>query len=223
MALRYREGVAERSTTAGTGAYTLLGSPAGRLTLASAMSTGDTAYFLVVMPGGPGIEVVLGTFTSPDQLARTDVITSSNADAAVNWPSTGQRLIQMIREPSSVWPMAMFVPGAMQGGTDDQRTRVRVRTTHAVNFAADFAGTPAYCRVAVAADCTFDVNKVVGANTITLIGSLFFANGSQIGVLATASGTEKQLAALDAIELLGDTVADTGLRDLDVTFLGTRF
>lgn len=77
--------VKETSTTAGTGTYSLAGAVAGFQTFVAGIGTGETCYYVATM--GADWEVGIGTVTggTPDTLARTTILTSSNANAAVNW------------------------------------------------------------------------------------------------------------------------------------------
>lgn len=74
--------VLETFTTPGTGTVTLGGALVGYRTFASAMSNGDTCHYF--MEGGSDWEEGYGTY-SAGTLARTTVLRSSNANAAVNW------------------------------------------------------------------------------------------------------------------------------------------
>lgn len=77
--------VRESSTTTGTGAYALLGAATGYYTYASQLAEGDWCYAVVRMPGNPNIEIGRYTLTS-GALVRTEILKSTNADAAVSWP-----------------------------------------------------------------------------------------------------------------------------------------
>lgn len=76
--------VLETFTTTGTGTITLGGALVGYRTFASALSNADTCFYF--MEGGSDYEIGYGTY-SAGTLARTTVLKSSNANAAVNWAS----------------------------------------------------------------------------------------------------------------------------------------
>jgi hypothetical protein len=76
--------VQETSTTTGTGSYTLAGAATGFRAFGSVCSDGDTVFYAAVE--GSGWEVGIGTFSS-GTLARTTILSSSNAGAEVNWPA----------------------------------------------------------------------------------------------------------------------------------------
>jgi hypothetical protein len=77
--------VQETSTTTGTGSYTLAGAATGFRAFSAVCADGDTAFYAATE--GSGWEVGLGTFSTGGTLARTTILSSSNAGAAVNWPA----------------------------------------------------------------------------------------------------------------------------------------
>lgn len=90
MALILKDRVQETTTTTGVGAITLAGASTSYQSFDSVMDTGDTTYYTIV--SGTQWEVGVGTFTSPNQLARTTVISSSNAGNLVNF-ATGTKYV----------------------------------------------------------------------------------------------------------------------------------
>ena len=62
--------------------------------LVAGVGDGNTTYYAITLPGTAEFEVGLGTITdaSPDTLARTTIISSSNSDSAVNF-SAGTKTI----------------------------------------------------------------------------------------------------------------------------------
>lgn len=85
MAFILEDRVREGSTTTGTGALTLNGTLEGFRTFDSVLNTGDTTWYCAVF--GADWEVGLGTFTAPDALTRTTVLSSSNGGSAVDFPA----------------------------------------------------------------------------------------------------------------------------------------
>lgn len=78
--------VKETSTTTGTGNLTLAGAVSGYRTFASVFANGDTFYYCIADQTGANWETGIGTFVSATPaLARTTVVASSNANAAVNF------------------------------------------------------------------------------------------------------------------------------------------
>ncbi len=86
MALVVNDRVKETSTTTGTGTISLGGAVQGFETFVAGIGNSNTTYYSIVNANGE-FEVGLGTVTdaTPDTLARTTVISSSNSDSAVNF------------------------------------------------------------------------------------------------------------------------------------------
>jgi hypothetical protein len=99
MALQLRDRVLETASAPGTGTVTLLGASLGYQSFNTALTSGSTTYYTIADLGGANWEVGLGTFTSPNQLVRNTVLSSSNAGATVNF-STGTQNV-FITYPSS--------------------------------------------------------------------------------------------------------------------------
>jgi hypothetical protein len=93
----YLDRVQETSVTTGTGTYTLAGALTGFQAF-SAVGDGNQCYYLAAAVDGAGVpsgawEVGLGTYTlAGTLLARTQILSSSNAGAAVNWGAGTKRL-----------------------------------------------------------------------------------------------------------------------------------
>ena len=83
MAFVLDDRVRETSTTTGTGTYTLAGAVTGYQSFAAIGNTNTTWYGA---SNGVDWEFGVGTYTAAGTtLARTTILSSSNADAAVNW------------------------------------------------------------------------------------------------------------------------------------------
>lgn len=83
MALVLKDRVQETTTTTGTGTLTLLGAVTGYQAF-SAIGNGNTTYYTIASSSAE-FEIGIGTYTlSGTTLARTTVLASSNAGAAVN-------------------------------------------------------------------------------------------------------------------------------------------
>jgi hypothetical protein len=87
MALILKDRVQETSTTTGTGTLTLAGAVTQFQTFSAAVGNGNTTYYTIYNAGGSDWEVGLGT-VGAGTLARTTVLASSNAGAAVNFTGT---------------------------------------------------------------------------------------------------------------------------------------
>jgi hypothetical protein len=84
MALILSDRVREQSTTTGAGTFTLTGAVVGFQTFSSAIGNGNTTYYTISNPGTNEWEVGVGT-VSAGQLARTTILSSSNAGSLVNF------------------------------------------------------------------------------------------------------------------------------------------
>ena len=83
MALVLKDRVKETTVTTGTGTYTLDGAVTG---FESFGEVGDANTTYYACSDGTDFEIGIGTYTaSGTTLARTTILQSSNADAAVNW------------------------------------------------------------------------------------------------------------------------------------------
>ena len=88
MALVLNDRVKETTTTSGTGAFALAGVVQGFETFATGIGNNNETYYAAYENGTSNWEVGRGTLDATSaNLARTEVISSSNSDAAV--PFTG--------------------------------------------------------------------------------------------------------------------------------------
>ena len=87
MAFVLNDRVKETTTTTGTGTVNLAGAETGFESFVSGIGNSNTCYYAIVHQTADEFEVGLGTVTdaTPDTLARTTVISSSNSDSAVNF------------------------------------------------------------------------------------------------------------------------------------------
>lgn len=101
MALKWADRIADTSTTTGTGNIVVSGSPPlGYETFSSAVSVNDTCHYAVSHRTANEWEVGLGTYSSTNTLVRTQVLASSNNDAAVSF-SAGTKDVRLV-VPASV-------------------------------------------------------------------------------------------------------------------------
>jgi len=85
MAFVLNDRVKEETTTTGTGTISLDGAVDGFESFVSGIGNSNNTYYAIV--GGSEWEVGIGTVTdaTPDTLSRDTILTSSNADSAVNF------------------------------------------------------------------------------------------------------------------------------------------
>ena len=98
MALIVEDRVAETTTTTGTGVITLAGALVGFLAFSSVCATSDTVYYTIEGIDAYGVptaewETGLGTYSAANQLTRTTVSRSSNANAAVTFSAGTKRVV----------------------------------------------------------------------------------------------------------------------------------
>lgn len=100
MAHIWADMISETSTTTGTGALTLAGAITGHRAFSAVMtSPSDTCYYSIIAVDGDSIptgewETGLGTYSGASTLTRTTVLSSSNANAAVNF-SAGTKVVSI--------------------------------------------------------------------------------------------------------------------------------
>ena len=86
MAFKLNDRVKESSSTTGTGTFTLGGAVTGFETFAAGIGASNTTYYCIFESGTNNFEVGFGTLNgAASTLARTNIISSSNSDAAVNF------------------------------------------------------------------------------------------------------------------------------------------
>ena len=100
MALIKADRVRETSTTTGTATYALAGAEVGFRTFSSAVGNGNTCPYFAVM--GSNWEAGIGTVAA-GTLARTTVMTSSNANNPVSWGAGTKQVALGI--PAGLLPM----------------------------------------------------------------------------------------------------------------------
>jgi hypothetical protein len=125
MAFVLNDRVKETSTTTGTGTFSLAGAETGFESFVSGVGDGNVTYYAISNDGTNEFEVGIGTVTdaTPDTLARTTVISSSNSDALVNF-SAGTKTVfctlPATRTPSAGMTAQTFVNTHSSTLSDDQ-------------------------------------------------------------------------------------------------------
>jgi len=86
MAFKLNDRVKESSATTGTGTFTLGGAVSGFESFSAGIGGDNTTYYCIFETGTNNFEVGFGTLNAgASTLARTNVISSSNSDALVNF------------------------------------------------------------------------------------------------------------------------------------------
>ena len=95
MAFVTADRVLDSSTSTGTGAFVVSGTPAaGYQTFSAVMSVGDTCYYSIQGQTTAEFEVGLGTYSSANTLTRTTIYSSSNSGSAVTF-SAGTKNVML--------------------------------------------------------------------------------------------------------------------------------
>jgi hypothetical protein len=154
MALVLKDRIKETTATTGTGTYTLAGAVDG---FESFSEVGDTNTTYYCCTDGLDFEIGIGTYTaSGTTLARTTILQSTNADAAVNWSAGDKDIFVTLAAEKLVFEDASG--NVAVAGTVDGR-----------DIATD--GTK-LDGIEVGADVT-DVTNVTAAGAAMLTGAVF--------------------------------------------------
>jgi hypothetical protein len=108
----FRDNVKETSTTTGTGSLTLAGAVSTFETFAARFAVGDRVHYRIESSGTEW-EVGIGTLTASSTLSREQVLSSSNANALVNF-SAGSKNVYCTLPASTIVPPGVIF--AMHGG-----------------------------------------------------------------------------------------------------------
>ncbi|MGE0629650.1 MAG: hypothetical protein AB7O43_17715 [Hyphomicrobiaceae bacterium] len=189
------------TATTGTGTITLGSAVAGFLSFAAAgVQDGDTVYYGI--KDGTASEVGLGTYaSSATTLARTNVLKSTNSDAAINLSGTAEVYITAVAESlvgrRAIWvPATAMVPrttnGAAFGSVETSTNKVMIDTL-------DFdPSTTEYAQFEITMPESWDLGTVTFApvwshpSTTTNFGVVFGLAGVAVGngdALEAAFGT----------------------------------
>jgi hypothetical protein len=186
MSLIVADRVQETTNTTGTGAYTLEGAVAGFQTFASVASDTDTVYYSIT--DNVDFEVGLGTYASgADTIARTTVLSSSNAGSAVNWGAGTKNIFLTYPADKAVVEDAsnnvtignnLVVGGTVDGVDIAARDAVLTSTTNTADAALPKAGGTMSGAIAMG------TNKITGAGDPTAAQDL--ATKSYVDTIAAA-------------------------------------
>ena len=162
MALVVNDRVKETTTTTGTGTVNLAGAVSGFESFVAGIGNSNTTYYAIVNSNGE-FEVGLGTVTdaSPDTLARTTIISSSNSDSAVNFSAGTKNVFCTLPASKAV------IKDANSAVTIGDMTLSGSTISDAADFTIDVAG---------------DINLDAGGADIN-----FIDDGTKFGHLKQAS------------------------------------
>jgi len=200
MALVLDDRVQETTTTTGTGTLTLAGATTGYQSFAI-IGNGNTTYYSIT--DGTNWEVGIGTYTSSGTtLSRDTVLSSSNSDALVNFPSGSKNVFctypagkaVYTDSPSSFGFKNRIINGQMQ---------VAQRTTSGTSGNAVPTTAPTYPSVdrfyAYATGATVTVARVAGSNS-----NQYNLQATGAGSV-TAVGIGQRIEQLHCYDMAGST------------------
>ena len=231
MALVINDRVKETSTSTGTGTFDLDGAVTGFDTFVAGIADGNTTYYAIFHQGTTEWEVGLGTVTdaTPDTLARTTVITSSNSDSAVTFTAGTKDVFCTLPASKAVYLDASGDPvGAIASVAED--------TTPQLGGNLDVNGndivSTSDADIDIIPNGTGDVN--LGADTVQVgdndANATITTQGTGDLILNTNNGTNAgNITLLDGangnINLApngtGEIVVGSGSADGDITTSGT--
>jgi len=118
MALVINDRVKESSSTTGTGAFALAGIVQGFETFSAGIGNNNETYYAAYEAGTNNWEVGRGTLDGTSaNLARTEVLTSSNSDNLVNFTSGGLEIFCTLPASKAVYLDSTGTPvGAASNG-----------------------------------------------------------------------------------------------------------
>jgi hypothetical protein len=237
MALVIADRVKETTTTTGAGTLNLAGAGTGFRTFVAGIGNGNVCPYIIDNGLGEW-ETGLGTVTdaTPDTLARTVILASSNAGAAVNF-SAGTKTVACV--PIASGAMRLWNTGLMVADTDTSHfltikpgsnlTADRVLTittgdvdrtltvTATVTFLADFS----YNSSTGALTDASGAGLVITTNRYTLktlgAGTMFQAS---VSYPVTASGAAAQLTGFDTMPANGGIVCNVWQASDGIPYLG---
>lgn len=207
MAFLNADRVKETSTTTGTGTYDLAGAVSGFRTFVAGIGTGNKCHYVAEM--GSDYEFGIGTVTdaTPDTLARTVVLGSSNAGAAVNW---GAGTKTLFCAPLAIGLRDMLTPrGSLAGLT---MSNAAGDTTNDIAVAVGEAASEALTGGAASGEVT-----MVLASAITKRIDAAWAVGSGNGGINTGAVADNTWYEVHLIRR-----PDTGVVDVMFTTTANR-
>ena len=143
MALVVKDRVQETASAPGTGTVTLLGASLGYESFSSSIGNGNQTYYCIADQGGNNWEAGIGT-VGAGTLARTTILSSSNADAIVNFSSGTQAVFCTYPAEIAVYasnsPTAGYVLTAQGVGTPPQWVASSAASTDDAYFLAFMMG-----------------------------------------------------------------------------------
>jgi hypothetical protein len=169
----FRDRVEEGTSTTGTGTLTLTGASTGSRTFNSAVPSGSTVEFCID-DGANDWEVARGVFTSPDQLTRAAVLSSSNSGSPVSF-AAGTKVVYLTVAAASLAALNSL--------------RINPQTANYTAAAADFDG-----------NTQIDFNSASNlAFTVPSHANVPCANGTTLLIARSGNGTLSVLSQANVV------------------------
>ena len=200
MAFKIGERVKETTATSGTGTYSLDGAATGFQSFSAGIGNGNTCPYLCT--DDTNWEVGIGTFATgtPNTLARTTVLASSNAGAAVNWSAGSKSIL-------------VTLPAAL--------ARLRSSTTSGLPAISDFSGVSAKSGAYTLTNA--DKGKLIdcsGTWTLSFNALSTFDADFWVGIVNNGTGTIT-LDPSGSEEIVGPGLAQAGATTMTLPYSGT--
>ena len=207
MSLILSDRVLETASSPGTGTVTLLGAVTGYQSFASAIGNTNTTYYTIADQSGSNWEVGIGTVTtgSPNTLARTTVLASSNSGSLVNFASGTQNVFVTYPAERSVYSNGTNIVGP--SGTPLAVTSGGTGYTVApsVTITSTGGGSGATFTVAISGGAVTGVTVTSGGTGYKGTVTATFTGGN--GITTSVSG---QTVTISSIGAGGYTSTATG-------------
>ncbi len=238
-------GVAEVSTTSGSGAFTLLGAIANSLPFSAKVPDGTT--ITVKVDGGAQIEFLVAIYTYPSTITPVSVISSTNGDQKIEWPATGQRIISLEQDipaasletlacpfPSdgvcaqaliktgpdcydNEWQYRPYPIAVWIDGAPTASQKVRLIVTEPIWFKADFEDSWAFCETTPSGDTyTITINR---RDPFLELGTVTFGLGQREAFWGTTDDADQYLVPGDQLEFQCPADVDI-IEDISITARG---
>jgi hypothetical protein len=190
MVLVVADRVQETTSTTGTSDYTLLGASQGFQSFGSVMANSDTTYYAVT--NGTDWEVGIGTYsTTGPTMARTTILSSSNAGAAVSW-GTGTKDIFLSYAASKSVYLDASGNLSVDGTTlfvDATNDRVGIGTNTPAVKEEILGNTPVAAQFIsnVVSGTTLDVTSLISG--ALAVGQYLGTQNGRVRIIALGTGT----------------------------------